>query len=166
MKLMVVDSDKNGWEILVCAKAWERLGITDVKYEASGEAALRHLQKEEIDIVFVEEELEDMSGTELLKRIDDSDLTCRVVLVSDCSRFEYVRDGLLYGAQGYLPKPICLEEAETVIRRIRDRMLRTGKYSMNEIKIDEYNRFQTMKYIIQKKMTDSKEIRKDRKSVV
>ena len=159
MKLMVVDSDKNGWEILVCAKAWERLGITDVKYEASGEAALRHLQKEEIDIVFVEEELEDMSGTELLKRIDDSDLTCRVVLVSDCSRFEYVRDGLLYGAQGYLPKPICLEEAETVIRRIRDRMLRTGKYSMNEIKIDEYNRFQTMKYIIQKKMTDSKEIR-------
>lgn len=159
MKLMIVDNDKSGWEILLCDKIWEKFGITDVKYEAAGGVALKYLKKEVIDIVFVEVELEDMSGIELLKSVDGNDMQCHVVLVSKHSRFEYARDGLEYGAQGYLLKPICLEDIEKVIRRIYYKMMRSKKHSVNEVKIDDYNRFQTMKHIIQKKMTDLEEIR-------
>lgn len=159
MKLMIVDTDRSGWEILLCDEIWEKYGITDVKYEAEGGEALKYLEKEVIDIVFVEAELEDMSGIELLKRIDDRDMQCQVVLVSRYSRFEYARDGLEHGAKGYILKPICLEDIEKVIQRIKHKLRQNQKHSLNEIKIDDYNRFQTMKYIIQKKMTDKEKIR-------
>ncbi len=78
----------------------------EIVYEfSSGETAVRWLKKHpgEIDLLFLDVEMKEMTGMEAAERIREFDKTILLVFVTGYS--EYVFDGYRTGALDYVMKP-------------------------------------------------------------
>ncbi|MFC7080578.1 response regulator transcription factor [Halorussus caseinilyticus] len=89
-----------------------------VRTAYSGSEALEKLD-DEVDVVLLDRRMPDLSGEDVLNRIHEEGLTCRVALVS---AVEPDFDILDLGFDAYLEKPVSeaeelLETVETLLRR-------------------------------------------------
>lgn len=89
----------------------------DVRTALDGEAALSSLD-DSVDVVLLDRMMPGISGDEVLARINDRDIDCRVAIVSALDPdFDIVREGF----DAYLTKPVgeeaLIETVETLLRR-------------------------------------------------
>ena len=91
-------------------------GITVVGEAHSGAEALRLIQSEHPDIVLLDVELSDMSGIDVIKQLNQSKISVRVLGLSSYDDREFISQLLSLGASGYLLKD---EIPEQIIEAIR-----------------------------------------------
>jgi CheY-like chemotaxis protein len=85
---------------------------------ADGASALEQVAVESISLAFVDINLPDMSGVELMKRMRDAGVECPLVVLSGNLRETFADDiGTLHVTE-VLEKPIDLDVLEAVIRRL------------------------------------------------
>ena len=72
----------------------------------NGREALEYLQKEHIDLAFLDINLPIVSGLEILEYIDQNQLDVMSVVVSGYKNFEYARKACACHAMDYLLKPV------------------------------------------------------------
>ena len=93
----------------------------EIVYEfSSGETAVRWLKKHpgEIDLLFLDVEMKEMTGMEAAERIREFDKTILLVFVTGYS--EYVFDGYRTGALDYVMKPAGEERIRQIVSRARE----------------------------------------------
>ena len=93
----------------------------EIVYEfSSGETAIRWLKKHpgEIDLLFLDVEMKEMTGMEAAERIREFDKTILLVFVTGYS--EYVFDGYRTGALDYVMKPAGEERIRQIVSRARE----------------------------------------------
>jgi len=129
LRILVVDD--NNTNLIVITKILEKLGH-DVVPVASGAEAINSLQLPEFDLVLMDCQMPEMDGYEATRRIRDGEagehskkipivaLTANV-LAADQQRCVTV------GMDGYLGKPIQLEELKAVLGRWKTRTQKIGK---------------------------------------
>ena len=86
-----------------------------IVYEFStGTAAANWLQKHpgEIDLLFLDVEMDGMNGMETAKKIRTFDQNLLIVFVTGFA--DYVFDGYSVGAMDYLMKPVCKEKLQAL----------------------------------------------------
>ena len=108
-QILVVDDDPSIRELVaICLR---RAGF-DVLEAASGEIALRILDREEIDLVVLDVGLPGISGTDVVRALRRTPQTATLpVILLTGSGDEYpLVTGLGAGADDYLPKPVLLDE--------------------------------------------------------
>ncbi len=89
----------------------------DVRTAYGGEQAIETVD-ETVDIVFLDRQMPDYSGDEVLERIRDRGLDCRVVMVTAVDPdFDIVSMGF----DDYLTKPVMREDLEEAVGTMRER---------------------------------------------
>ncbi len=119
-KILFVDDEK---DVLEFATNFFRRRKIDVITASSGQEALGLYEKESPKLVLLDIKMDKMDGLETLKLLKEKDKDVRVIMVTGKKPEEdgsYERSKEL-GAQGYIHKPLKLEELEqTVLRLLKD----------------------------------------------
>lgn len=107
---------------------WE--GSEEVVYDfSSGKSAVNWLRSHpgEIDLLFLDVEMEGMNGMETAEQIREFEETLLIVFVTGYA--DYVFDGYRVGALDYLMKPVQEERLAAVLKRVREKMYREDERS-------------------------------------
>ncbi len=89
---------------------WRSLGIEIVGEYSDGAAALEGIVTRKPEIALLDINMPKMTGMDILKEISALKLSTMVIFISGFQDFNYAREALIYGAEGYLLKPIIKEE--------------------------------------------------------
>lgn len=92
--------------------------VSDIELEAQfghPTDAIAFLEKNEIDLLFLDVEMPDMSGIDLLKSLQDPPLTVLTTAYTD-----YALEGFDLGVIDYLVKPIRLERFISAVNKARE----------------------------------------------
>ena len=117
----VILADDEIWSLegLAASFQWEENGFRVVgKYTDSLEA-VRHIKEECPDVVFTDIRMPDMTGLEMMAEIRKSGPDTVFIIVSGYAEFEYAREAVRQGAFDYNLKPIDLEEAASLLNRLK-----------------------------------------------
>ncbi|OLS38250.1 hypothetical protein BTR22_07100 [Alkalihalophilus pseudofirmus] len=83
-----------------------------------GSTALSTLRKEKIEAVILDYMLPDMTGLDILKEIQESDLEIPVIMLTAYGNVESAVNAMKLGAVDYLNKPVELEELANLVLQI------------------------------------------------
>lgn len=115
-KVLVVDDVA---EILqVFQHLLTQLGYQDITLVSTGKDALEQIQKQHFDLAFLDIELPDMSGTDILGYLQEHALHTDVVMCSAHNSVENVKLTWDKGAKGFLTKPVSPHKLKNLLRRL------------------------------------------------
>ncbi|MDQ0194489.1 response regulator transcription factor [Paenibacillus wynnii] len=117
-RVLIVDDEpviRNGISAFI---DWEEEGMTVEDHYANGVEALSALESCSFDILITDIKMPLMDGIQLMKQALALCPSLKVILISNYSDFEYVKEGLKLGAVDYLLKlTLKREELLAVLRR-------------------------------------------------
>lgn len=115
INILVVDDEPKQAEIF--QQALEKDGYT-IQTADSGEAAIRQLKQESVNIVITDLRMPNVDGLELFRWIQRNNPGTAVVIVTAFATIETAVDALKSGARDYLLKPVKLDELRLRIKNI------------------------------------------------
>lgn len=89
----------------------------DLQIVETGQAALRVLKAQRIDLVTLDLKLPDRSGIDVLQEIKLDYPAVEVVIITGYGSLKSAMDGIRYGAAGYLLKPFNVMELITLVNQ-------------------------------------------------
>lgn len=115
LSALIVDDDEDIRKIL--RKHLFSTGyFCDTKDVASAREAISYLQNTQIsDITFIDIEMPEINGIQLLKFIVEKNIPTYPVVISAHSNFENVKKAIEAGSKGFLVKPLELAKIEEII---------------------------------------------------
>ena len=158
MKLMIIDDDDQIREGMVWGIQWENFGFEKVEGFKNGKEAFDRLEKEFFDIIISDISMPVMSGIELMKQAREKYPSARFILISGYKEFEYAQAGIRYGADGYILKPVHLDELIEIVTNVVKKIDKCHEDVENKSVVKELERNQIMQQIIQGKIPDTQEI--------
>ncbi len=115
MRILIADDEKDFVEML---KERLKLGghLVDVAY--NGKEALDLIKLKTYDVAFLDHNMPEMTGLELIKYIKTNNLAAKTVMVTSYPAIdEFFAKNT--GADEYLTKPIKIKEVEDIIKKYR-----------------------------------------------
>lgn len=94
----------------------EREGYGKITTAATIEEALLLINEERFDLIISDIVLEDASGTDFLKHIQNTGIQCPVVMITGFPNLDTAANSVRYGAFDYISKPV---NKETLLRFVR-----------------------------------------------
>lgn len=129
-KVMLVDDEPLILEGLKHFINWEREGFTIIHKCKNGLEAYRAFQKQPVDLVITDIQMPEMTGLELLEKIQAQTIS---VVLSGYQDFGYIRTGLKLGIENYLLKPIDEEELIETLRAVRAKLELQQKETLSDL---------------------------------
>ncbi len=119
INVLLVDDEpyiRQGLRILV---NWEENGYRIVGEAANGIEALEFIRKEEVDLVFVDMKMPEMSGLELIHQVQETMVKpVRFVILTGFADFEYAQTAIKYHVTEYMLKPVEKQELVRVLQKM------------------------------------------------
>ncbi len=113
MKTLIIDDEKNSRELMHTLLKAYCPEVEEITMSGSASEALFEINKINPDLIFLDIEMPDMNGFELLDKLDnDAYMICFATGYE-----EFAMKAINYGAFGYLLKPIDLDELKKVVIR-------------------------------------------------
>jgi two-component system response regulator AtoC len=113
--ILIVDDEINVTKLL--GKFLKKEGYATLA-AASGEEALNIIDSHQVDIVITDIKMPEMSGIELLSKINDIDPTIKVILITAFAAIETAVEALKMGALDYITKPFDLDDVLLSVEKI------------------------------------------------
>ena len=131
-RVLIVEPQEFSKNNLLNLPVWEkqnerRQGFTCVNTASNGKEALELINADQFDLILTEINLSILDGLQLLKKIHKSNQPPLVVFISDIVTFSYAREGFIYGAFDYLPKPVSPQDIEQLFDRAAEELERFKK---------------------------------------
>ncbi len=102
---VVDDEPMIRYGLISCIK-WQEEGLHLLGEAGNGEAALKKLQAQQVDILITDIKMPLMDGLELIRHVKERNPDIQVILISSYSDFEYAREAVKLGVVvDYLLKP-------------------------------------------------------------
>ncbi len=118
MKVLLVDDEMFTIRMLQSLIPWEDLGLSVIGYALNGVHAYDLIVREKPDIIISDIRMPEMDGIELLKKIKEMSIDCKVILLSAYADFTYAKEAIKYGSSDYLLKPIDELELEQSLKKV------------------------------------------------
>ena len=128
-KVLVVDDEPAMVKVLSGFLAQEKIPCSTA---SSGEAALRVLHAEDIDVIVTDLKMTGMDGLQLLEHALNIDRSLQVILMTAHGTSEIGQRAWEMGAAGYVRKPFDRDEILFEVRRALDRLNAMGTAEMSE----------------------------------
>lgn len=157
MKMMLVDPEADGEQPY--GIQWKTFGITEIIHFIDGRDALSCLKNETFDMIIADTDTFGISGIEFIKCVRRNEIQTSIILVSREKSFEYAQAAIEYSVQGYLLKPVQTELLGRIMQKVTDKIKHDLEEGTLRKQVNAYNRYQTIKYIIQKKIINPEDIR-------
>lgn len=124
IKLLAVDDEKGIANLLCKFFADSGFHITSAN---TGEEALKAIQSDRPDIVFLDITLGAVNGLTVLEKIKKFDSSIRVIMLTVHDKKEFVDRARELGADGYIRKPFSMDYLEkVVVKKIHELMNEKG----------------------------------------
>lgn len=107
MTIMVVDDEKS--IRLSLTIALKKLEVEVIGVDC-GNDAIQNIRKKKIDLVFLDINLPDVNGIEVLRQIKQIDRECTVIMMTHLSEVKLAVEAMKLGAHDYYTKPFSIEE--------------------------------------------------------
>ena len=117
LRLLIAEDELWLRKRLVSTIDWSSYGISDVYEAEDGGEALEIALKEKPDIVITDIRMPELSGIDLMKKLNENSIFSKMIVVSGYDDFEYAQGALRMGAINYLLKPVDEEELLDSVKR-------------------------------------------------
>ncbi len=123
MKILIIDDE-------MMIKEWLKMTISSLSYDitvidtaSNGEEALRCLEQELYDLIFIDVMMPRMNGLEFLKTIYSHDIDAMLVVLSSHDEFKFAKEAIRYNVKDYVLKNECSKEKlEELLGECRQRI--------------------------------------------
>lgn len=149
IQALIVDDEPMHLEGLARHVRWESLGYAQPLKAMSGEAALAIIHEHRVHVLVTDVSMPGITGIELTARCKEADPGIQVLMVSGYNEFEFVQEAIDVGAQGYVLKPIKVEEIE-------------GKLAAFSASLEKLQRIEAETNQLQEKVSGSLDVVKER----
>lgn len=132
MNILLIDDHalfREGFKLMLVRVLPDAVRVVEA---GSAEAGLAAAVAENFDLVFLDLGLPGLGGLEGLQAVRRQCPDACLVVLSAVDGSEVVRQALFYGAQGYIPKTIAVEEMRTAVRQILDGQVYAPTYAIDE----------------------------------
>ncbi len=130
-KILVVDDEESLREI--CKDALRDEGYQVLQAE-NGQEALNVISSNEIDLVISDLRMPEMSGLELLEKINDKQLDIDFLVMTGFATIETAVECMKMGAADYLPKPFNINHLLVKVSKVvKDRSAKLERKRLNNI---------------------------------
>jgi two-component system response regulator YesN len=106
MKALLVDDEFNVRDVIRSLGQWQKYGITTVLEANNGKEAKRLIERESPEIIFTDVKMPEMSGIDLIEWLDAISYPGKVILVTVCDDYSFMRKAIQHSSFDYLLKPI------------------------------------------------------------
>ncbi len=135
-KVLIVEPQEFSLAALLNLPVWkieseEFDGFECVATAANGREALELIRNNAYDLILTEINLTLSDGLQLLKQVHINNQPPLVVFVSDIVTFSYAREGFIYGAFDYLPKPVSQQDMSNLFVRAAKELERMKKQQLS-----------------------------------
>lgn len=118
---------------------WKKEGLSLEGDCANGLEALEMLRSRHIDILITDIKMPLMDGLQLTRHALEINPGMKIILISSYNEFEYVREGMKYGAIDYLLKPsLEAEELISVLNRCKEMLQNNRKQAVVKLQYDQH----------------------------
>ena len=97
----------------------QHMEVTEIHEASCGTDAIELFKQHIPDVVFLDIELPDMDGQEVLKQIRNIKSNAFVVMVSAHSAIDNVKYSLSQGASGFIVKPFLPKKIATILKKFQ-----------------------------------------------
>lgn len=123
MRIVVIEDEKPIREGLVRILNKINSDYHVVNSAENGKEGLEKIEQERPDLIFLDIQMPDMDGLEMLKRVREQKISVKVVILTAYSDFEYAREAISLGIENYLLKPVNLQELRKTMEKIQGELL-------------------------------------------
>jgi two-component system, OmpR family, response regulator len=136
IKVLVVDDEPSIRELVSTVLRYEGF---DIATAASGNEALREVERFRPDLVVLDVMLPDLSGFDVQRRLVESGRRLPVIFLTARDAVEDRVRGLTIGGDDYLTKPFSLEELVARVRAVlrRSHETKSGHLILDDLVLDE-----------------------------
>lgn len=131
-KVVLIDDEIWGIRSINSSFNWSENGFEVVGEYTDAEEAIEEVYKLMPDVICTDIKMAGLSGLELIKRINGK-MNVKFVVISAYKNFEYAKEAIDYGVVAYCVKPVSANEADDILKRLRETLDRERGY----INIDE-----------------------------
>ena len=117
-RLLIAEDEAN--LRLVLQKELQRLGYR-VHAAPDGEAALRQLEENNVDVLLCDINMPRMDGMELLRRVHERPNPPEVIMLTGQGTIETAVEAMKMGAHDYLTKPYSINELDVRVQQAADK---------------------------------------------
>lgn len=129
--ILIAEDDKNLRRLM--ATYLEREGY-EVFHAEDGEAALRIMEREHIDLIISDIMMPNMDGYELTEELRQAEYDLPILMVTAKETFEDKKKGFLVGTDDYMVKPIDMDE---MLLRVAALLRRANIANEHKLKIGD-----------------------------
>jgi DNA-binding NtrC family response regulator len=118
VKLLIVDDNPKQLDVLGIVLKTKGHSVMTAR---NGEEALRRLDEDasQIELVLTDDNMPDMNGLDLLRRIGNKRVSLPVILMSACGDKQLVMNALRGGCNGFVDKPFTIDSLASEIERVK-----------------------------------------------
>lgn len=149
-RVIIVDDEP--WALLGIKKTfkWDFFGFEITNETTDSEEAIELILKEKPDVVFTDISMPELSGIDIIRIARGKGLKTIFVIISGYADFKFAQEAIKYGAFEYCLKPIMQEEADRILKNVKNACDReNGIYDIeyNEIDISSLSFKKVISYI-------------------
>lgn len=119
VRILVVDDESGPRDVLKTALFQEGY---EVRCAEGGRRALDLFEKEKFDLLLVDIKMPDMSGIDLLRKVQERSPETLVILITGYASLDSAMEAIRAGAYDYLTKPFRIDELYIVVKNAVDRI--------------------------------------------
>ncbi len=120
INIVIADNDKNIRSELIRIIEGRHEEFKIVGEATNGEEALEIIKKLESDILITDLSIPVINGMELIRKVKESYMGMKVIVISELDNYKYVRGALTGGAVDYLLKPVNEEELYGTLNKVKE----------------------------------------------
>lgn len=121
-RMIIADDEIIVRESLVEAIPWKNLGVNVSASAANGQEAYELCKELKPDILLTDIRMPILDGLEVAMRLKDEGMKTKVLIISGISDFNYAKTALEVNAEGYILKPIKVNELEAAVTKVVNRL--------------------------------------------
>lgn len=115
----IVDDDKVSVEVTYMLFPWSELNVTRIEKIYTPTGLADKILSESPDIVFIDIEMGDVSGLDIIKECKDAGSNAYFIIISGHDNFGYAHKAVNLGALYYLLKPIDKKDIDAVVTKLK-----------------------------------------------
>lgn len=120
MKVLIVDDEKIICDGLRAMVPWEVCGFEMPDIAPNGTVALEKMSQIPYDILITDVRMPNMDGLTLCQHVNAHYPSCKIIILSGYSDFEYAQKAIEFGVRRYLLKPVDENKLEAILRELRE----------------------------------------------
>ncbi|XID91236.1 helix-turn-helix domain-containing protein [Paenibacillaceae bacterium WGS1546] len=124
MRALIVDDEKHVLEGLRTMIPWREIGITELDFADDGDTGWLRFARNRPDLVMTDMSMKRMHGTELIRKIRETDGEIPILVLSGYDDFAYTKTAIELNVTRYILKPSVPGEIEREIRDVLQELRR------------------------------------------